>query len=113
MSGGTMSVAPKSRPIGAAAAVAATVICALAAVIAWDDAHVTYALPNNVGHDVLGGGIAVAALAAVAAVVAAVATVRTIRRQLSPKACVLTALIAVLVTVVALVLFENAPSAAY
>lgn len=84
----------------------AALVCAVAAVVAWSDAHVTYALPNSTGHDVLGGGSAAAAVSAVSALCALGAAVVGLRSPRSARGCLLIAVAAVVVSLVALA-FSN------
>lgn len=91
----------------------AAVVCAVAAVIAWTDAHVTYALPNGVGHDVLGGGSAAAAVCAVSALCSLGAAVVALRTPRAARGCLMIAVAAVVVSLVALAFFELGPSPTY
>ncbi|WP_353648662.1 hypothetical protein ABLG96_17820 [Nakamurella sp. A5-74] len=91
----------------------AAVVCAVAAVIAWTDAHVTYALPNGVGHDVLGGGIAAAAVCAISALCSLGAALFALRSPRSARTCLIVALVALVISLGALALFEVGPSKTY
>lgn len=91
----------------------AAVVCAVAAVIAWTDAHVTYALPNSTGHDVLGGGIAAAVVCAVGALCSLGAAAFALRLPRSARTCLIVALAALVISIGALMLFEVGPSKTY
>lgn len=97
----------------AAAALVAAVVCGLAAVIAWSDAHVTYALPNSVGHDVRDGGIVAAAVCAMGTVCSLGAALLAFRSPRWTRVCLIVSAAAVVFSLGALTFFEIGPSPDY
>lgn len=96
-----------------AVCLAATLVCAFAAAIAWSDAHITYALPNSVGHDVRGGGVAAAVVCAIGTVCSLGAALVAFRSPRSTRACLIVSAAAVVISLGALAFFEIGPSPDY